>query len=173
MAEHSLKAVKVTCKSRKGRGRKLFQNPFLPFPRHLFPKSKVKIRAICQKILCNDYTCPSHFVGGKTHSLSPLVNSRNHFFLFCFCTRTTPKAPGWRTRRSFSCVRDSLYCHRHFQQASQPNPCISNSIPTNTSFPTAGRRDEFYCLEAGLEVSQAFGDKGRGFPSPSHQHTTP
>lgn len=42
----------------------------------------------------------------------------------------------------------------------------------HTSFQTASVRYEFYCLEAGSEVSQAFWEKGRGFPSPSCRHTT-
>lgn len=115
MAEHSLKAVKVTCKSRKGGDRKLFQTPsYLSLDTYL-QSQKLKIRAVCQKILCNDHTCPSHLARGKTHSLPPWVNSHNHFFLFCFCTRTTPKAPGWRPRRRLSRVSSSLCCHRHFQ----------------------------------------------------------
>lgn len=89
--------------TKERRWHEIVSDSFLPFPRHLFPKPKARIRAIWQKPLCNYHTCLGHHsVGGKTRSLSPLVNSRNHFFLFCCCTRTTPKAPGWS--RSFSCV---------------------------------------------------------------------
>jgi len=146
----SQSSIQPGLEHRQGGGSHSFSGQPVPVPHHshgeeilqtlfyvsldtYFQKSKAKIREIWQKMLCNDHTSPSHFGGGKTHSLLPLVDF-NHF---CLCTGTAPKSPSERTHRNFSDVCNHTYHHRHFKRASYINCCFTNNIPTNRSFQTA------------------------------------